>query len=299
MTPLPPPPRRAALLLLLAARSTVAQSPKPPPACAPLATANGGCVYQCVGEPIYRFDLRSFNSSYPMGYASAQDTTGKSYYFGPCGAVQGVTCASSTSPGTPVAVQAWAGQPPTPDGCATLGVTTKPPNCTMQMDMNQRSMVCGYRGGDDGRSVTVVYKCRPGQPTQLTADQGDPSPLGETYTISVSGQAACAAVYTPPLSTGSLSLILFFVAAIVYVSGGVLYNVKVRQTELSLRAAFPQYKYWRQLPGLVTDGVAFSYEIAQKEYYTRVMGTAPPLAGDLKRRLADNEGGGLTRPDET
>ena len=40
-------------------------------------------------------------------------------------------------------------------------------------------------------------------------------------------------------------------------------------------------------------------EVAQKEYYTRVKGTAPPLSSDLKRRLADNEGGGLARPDET
>lgn len=73
---------------------------------------------------------------------------------------------------------------------------------------------------------------------------------------------------------------------------GVLINVKVRQTKLTLKDAFPHWHYWKQLPGLVKDGCAFSFDVAQKTYYEKVLGTAPPMDSSLKKRLADNVDGG-------
>ena len=75
-----------------------------------------------------------------------------------------------------------------------------------------------------------------------------------------------------------------------YIAGGVAYNIKVRERKPTLEQAFPNWYYWRQLPGLVQDGVSFSWEIAQKHYYNW-RGTAPPLDPSLSKRLAADDGG--------
>ena len=101
----------------------------------------------------------------------------------------------------------------------------------------------------------------------------------------------CGAPYTPPLSWGSLSLILAAVAAVLYVAGGVTYNVKVHERRATMDEAFPHYAHWKQLPGLVYDGFIFTFVQAQKAYYAARHGSAPPLDPSLSRRLADGEGG--------
>ena len=119
-----------------------------------------------------------------------------------------------------------------------------------------------------------------------------PNPQTDAYTIRVSGAAMCAAAYTPPLSWGSLSLILTAVGLVLYIAGGVAYNVKIGERRATVDEAFPHWAYWKQLPGLVKDGCAFSWEEAQKAYYS-TQGKAPPLDQSLTRRLAEaQEDGG-------
>ena len=107
-----------------------------------------------------------------------------------------------------------------------------------------------------------------------------------TYALSISGSVSCGVVYVPPLSWGSLTVIFFVVGWVLYIAGGVAYNVKVRERKPTLATAFPHWHLWKQLPGLVKDGCAFSWEEAQKAYYSS-QGKAPPLDQSLTRRLAE------------
>ena len=85
--------------------------------------------------------------------------------------------------------------------------------------------------------------------------------------------------------------IFFFVGLLLYVAGGVAFNVKVNGRKPTLEEAFPQWEYWIQLPGLVQDGCAFTWEVAQKAYYN-ARHQAAPLDPSLSRRLADDVDGG-------
>ena len=68
-----------------------------------------------------------------------------------------------------------------------------------------------------------------------------------------------------------------------------MYNVKVLERPATIEDAFPHWAYWRELPALVIDGCAFSYEQAQKAYYAARHRAAPPLDPSLSRRLAEDE----------
>ena len=112
---------------------------------------------------------------------------------------------------------------------------------------------------------TTEIKCQP-PPAALTScpcPRACRAAVSQTlaYTITVSGKQMCGAVYTPPLSWGSLFLIYYSVAAVVYPLVGVAFNVKVRKRKLTVEDAFPQWAYWRELPGLLKDGAAFSWEV--------------------------------------
>jgi len=266
--------------------------------CAPVAgallpdgTTPDPCLFQCAGETLHRFHLEPVAASATSGYVRVTGDQGKSYYFGACGPVTGVTCVGTTVVGPPAAIQAWGGSPPKidSDSCAILGSTDNR-NCSLSQSVAGSGlgpgMMCNYTGGTGGRSFAVHYKCNNG-PMSLAATQTGTS----TYLITVSGEEVCGVVYTPPLSWGSLTLIFFFVGATLYVSAGVAYNVKVRERKPTLATAFPQYAYWKQLPGLVRDGCQLSYEESVKAYY-RFQGTAPPLDSSLKRRLQEDDDGG-------
>ena len=153
-------------------------------------------------------------------------------------------------------------------------------------------MTCKYTGGmgTPPRSVDINYVCDPDVPVPHAAASQVPSTMH--YDITVTGVAMCGAVYTPPLSWGSMTLILFTVAAVCYVGGGALYNVKVRERRPTIEEAFPQWAAWRELPGLVKDGCAFSWELVLKAYYQKISHSSAPLDPSLSRRLAEDDGGG-------
>jgi len=59
------------------------------------------------------------------------------------------------------------------------------------------------------------------------------------------------------LSPGSIFLIIFFVSAVVYVIAGFIVNWKVRGSSMGVEA-IPNVELWRQVPGLVVDGLVFT-----------------------------------------
>ena len=83
----------------------------------------------------------------------------------------------------------------------------------------------------------------------------------------------CAAAYTPPLSWGSLSLILTAVGLVLYIAGGVAYNVKIGERRATVDEAFPHWAYWKQLPGLVYDG--FIFPLSKRKRPTTAYDMAP------------------------
>ena len=128
------------------------------------------CAFECDGPQLHRLDLSLLALSAQPGYLHAVGTDGKSYYFGACGPLQGVTCEGATGEGASVAIQAWSGAPPTiPMGsCAVLGAAS-PRNCTLEAPTpgdgsTGMGMVCHYAGGSPGLGVTgknvdVHYVC--------------------------------------------------------------------------------------------------------------------------------------------
>lgn len=59
------------------------------------------------------------------------------------------------------------------------------------------------------------------------------------------------------LSGGSIFLIAFFVSAVVYLVAGFIVNWKVRGASPGVDAV-PNIELWRQVPGLVVDGIVFT-----------------------------------------
>jgi len=249
------------------------------------------CLVECPGTPIIRFNLKPLQST---PWLTATDGSGHNYFFDACTELTEVTCGSATGK-TVAAIQSWQGKPPhfESGSCAMLGCYATQ-NCTVEDGPLGSgvppSMVCKYTGGDEGRSVTTRFECAPHLPTPtFSASQDSSQSDGTSYTITVRGANSCGVVWVRPLSWGSLSLIFLLVGATLYLAGGVGYNVKVGKKQG--KDAIPQLRYWRQLPGLVKDGCAFSWTMGRKGYYKLRHGSAPPLDSSLKQRLAENEGG--------
>jgi hypothetical protein len=150
-------------------------------------------LYRCPGGgKIMQFDLSSLNQSSPtQSYLTATDVQGHNYYFGRYGVLTGVTCTPATGTGVPVAIQSWGSDSPPvlPAQCGWLGVRSTQ-NCTLSpaplMSQLPPSMLCQYTGGTDNRQVTIHYKCQPGLPTTLAAEQ-----------VWVRAAAACTAYQLP------------------------------------------------------------------------------------------------------
>lgn len=239
---------------------------------------HAACVYTCGGTV---FDLGSLKNgtgpawkdeSVTGGYyeGDSPESSGNNwqYYWAVCAPITTVTCGADPTISNPAVIQDYGSEtPPTLDGqCAGLGAFSSE-RCQAN---GTKGMVCSYTGGDDDRSVDIVFSCEgaPAPPTCVATGNS-------AYTITMASPAACGKVAPGPgpgpgggshgLSGGSLFLILFAVAIVLYAGGGFAYNVKVKEMEPSI-AALPQLEYWKQLPGLVKDGMIFSFEEGQKAY---------------------------------
>jgi hypothetical protein len=226
------------------------------------------CKFTCTGADgavTSLFDLSTIKLASPAGYLKAVDSESQDYYVGICGAVESVTCA--VAPGTPIAIQTWYDPAPPhfPTDCASLG-SFATQSCSHEQSAPgapPSDLVCSYTGGSASRKIDVRLTCgAPGTQLQTAATQLETM----KYQVQVTDPSLCMQVPPPPatgLSKGSLFLILFAVSGIVYVGGGSWYNVKYRQMEPG-SAAIPQVEYWRELPGLVRDGMAFSWKQTKK-----------------------------------
>lgn len=103
---------------------------------------------------------------------------------------------------------------------------------------------------DTIRTMTVNLRCE--TPVGLTPQDavvGNANPVLEWYTD---------AVCTPGGGNGWLIVILMSVAAGIYVGGGVG-DVKRQDPNAAIApSSHPHIEYWRQVPGLVSDGIYFS-----------------------------------------
>ena len=163
------------------------------------------CLFQCGGGNgvLHRFHLEPvLQSAGPKGYLEAVGTSGSAdtYYFGPCGALKGVTCVGATTTGQAAAIQSWGGdQPPKLQGeCAVLGHDQNR-NCSLVppdlLDPDAPpGMLCKYTGGSGGRSFTMAYECTPGAPMSLKA-----ASTGVRRQLRCQRDAALAATVVGPL----------------------------------------------------------------------------------------------------
>jgi len=275
--------------------------PAPPPA--PTAQAcsaagNSPCTQSCADGT---YDLSGFQAQVPdTGFFDVQDADQHHYYFDACGAVDPtqLTCVNDPT-ADPVAIQTYSTPAPKPprfpsDGCASLGAEG-----TRVCTSSEAGLNCTYTGGKPGtsggpgRSVTFLYTCAHDY-TPPTATQ--PNPVGQPlyYLLTFTGPGGCpgaALAGGGGMSWGTLFLILFPIAIGLYVGGGYYYNYKYK--EMRGVDAVPQLEYWKQVPGLVKDGCAFSYEQTSHfiAYVRERQRGGPPADATLKTSLADNEGG--------
>jgi len=117
-----------------------------------------------------------------------------------------------------------------------------------------------YTNGDAGRSMEITFICNE------NAGTGGPVYVNEIpnlqYNFQWATQYACPTNFGSGgggggLSGGSILLIILLCVTVVYIVGGLLLNKFYRQKEGM--EMFPNVEFWLQIPGLVKDGVVFSY----------------------------------------
>ena len=112
------------------------------------------------------------------------------------------------------------------------------------------------------RTVTYEVSC------SRSADPGELRLIREVsmceYVIEFESRYAC------PVGSGSgfgwrwIFTMLFFAA--LYVGGGSYYNHRTEGKVLGTVEAIPHVEYWKEVPGLVTDGLAYSYTHGKAAY---------------------------------
>ena len=251
------------------------------------------CEHQCKTGKV---DLSHFKTrTPPQGFYTAEDIDSHSYYFDACGPISKVTCEGSTVTMGPIVVQTYGDPPPQPpdfpqDSCAALGKYSTQA-CHFTGMEGKGNFTCDYSDGDGSRTVSILYTCAETF-EQPTAAQPDPMASPPHYVITFAGPSMCmAGGGAHGTSWGTLFMILFPLSVALYFGGGYYYNHKYR--DMHGVEAVPQIDYWKQLPGLVKDGCAFSYEQtcifiawAREKYNNRGGADA-----GLKQALAQDEPG--------
>jgi len=243
----------------------------PPPAASTCTESTlDPCKYTCKNAAdvaTATFDLSTVKAqALGVGYFTTTDTSRQNYYWSACGGIKAVTCGSdeaADATGLPAAIQTWSDpKPPSFPSweCATLGTYS---SRTCHHEAPSSDLVCSFTGGADSRSVDLHFACgKHGAAMTLEATQLTPS----SYALTVTDLSLCATIPAPPargLSWGSIFLLCFSLSSLAYFGGGTYYNVKYRGAERSVEA-IPQVEYWRQLPGLVKDGLKFSWAHTKK-----------------------------------
>ena len=109
-------------------------------------------------------------------------------------------------------------------------------------------------GAGTRRSATLVFQCDHSVSGAVGRSAKENPPL--RYTIVIASKHACPHM-PQPLSWGWWFIILSGVATLAYFGGGTAYNARVRGEEGM--DVIPHWQYWQMLPGLVKDGMSFSW----------------------------------------
>jgi len=189
-----------------------------------------------------------------------QSSDNNNFYLSVC-AVPSRTCTSeecSTCDVTdPAGVDVW-----TAPGqrCAAIGEISTAVWHLQQPGVPTSGVAVQYTNGDqeDGygphRTAMLVFKCDPSVSGAKGVSATEHPSMN--YVITIASAHACPQL-PQPLSWGWLFIIVSGVTALMYFGGGTAYNVRVRGEEgLDV---IPQWQYWQQLPGLVKDGLSFSW----------------------------------------
>jgi hypothetical protein len=133
------------------------------------------------------------------------------------------------------------------------------------------NVLCGQTPSINGFTVTEPPNPKCQYISTITHPNACPNAATGGVTIGTTGNAATITGVTSATSTtgdngghhkgglsgGSIFLIAFFVSAVVYLVAGFIVNWKVRGATPGVDAV-PNIELWRQVPGLVVDGIVFT-----------------------------------------
>jgi len=147
--------------------------------------------------------------------------------------------------------------------------TTTPPTWQLLDDSDPSAgLTLTYSNGDScagakrPRCMTVHLPCTPGvdkRELQVTTDTGFSCAL-PGYVFNLPTCASCPeGCEDVGMSRGSVFVILFLLSLAAYLGVGCWYNHKNYQTSYGLESV-PNLEFWQTIPGLVQDGVIYSYK---------------------------------------
>jgi len=121
-----------------------------------------------------------------------------------------------------------------------------------------RANACQVAGRWVPARIEIQFTCS----TAPTPDQFQVTPLNPDdpnclLTFQLPSPAACPHPANSGLSGGSIFIAVVLCSAVIYVVGGLIYGTVVQKREGI--EAFPHINFWRTLPGLVKDGVRFTF----------------------------------------
>jgi len=151
---------------------------------------------------------------------------------------------------------------------------------------------CGGTGKKT-RIVTIHMPCAPttdGRKIEVESDTTD-SCSGNGYTFKFPTCHTCIEGCNGlALSQGSVLIILGCVVFLVYLSLGCWYNHRTYNTAYGLES-LPHLEHWKTLPGLVYDGMRYSYRHGMKlytQFQNRPSASVAPGSAGAKKEKGNN-----------
>lgn len=96
-----------------------------------------------------------------------------------------------------------------------------------------------------------------------------------TYDFQLTGDSCCQGAAPPSssgksdgLSPGSILLIIFLVAVVVYLVGGVAFQTGIRKAKG--KESLPNINFWTTVPGLIKDGFRFTFSCGKQTSYQSI-----------------------------
>ncbi|GFS03693.1 cation-dependent mannose-6-phosphate receptor [Elysia marginata] len=126
--------------------------------------------------------------------------------------------------------------------------------------------------GDGQRHSTIDCICKENS-VDVFEFQGEFPP--GTYDFQLSGDSCCPGAAPPPssgksegLSPGSIILIIFMCAVVVYLLGGLGFQIGVRKAKG--KESLPHIIFWTSLPGLIKAGFLFTFRCGKDAGYQKI-----------------------------